>query len=275
MSRRISVVDLVRLQLVRYAEDLAQTYRVERTRTRELEKTNRELVATRSQLQGVVGRLEETNRQLQSAYLDSIHRLAVASEYRDDDTGDHILRMSHYAAHLARLAGLPSSEVKGILHAAPMHDVGKIGVPDAILLKPGRLTHAEFETMKNHTIIGGMILDNPPGDVLRMARIIALSHHERWDGSGYPYGLAGNEIPVAGQIAAVADVFDALTTKRPYKEAFSRDKALGILLEGRNTHFRPDLVDLFVAHVDDFESIRSGIDQNPELSLSEFEPGAL
>lgn len=237
----------VHQQLFKYAEDLAETYRVEKTKTRELEE----------------------------AYLDTVHRLALAAEYRDDDTGDHILRMSRYAAILAHLMGLPESQVQTVLYASSMHDVGKIGIPDVILLKPGRLTHQEFETMKNHTLIGGLILDNPRGEVLRQARIIALSHHERWDGGGYPYGLAGEQIPMAGRLTALADVFDALTSARPYKDPFSVERARDIICEERGTQFQPEIVDAFVRGFDRFVQIKTEIDGNPDLSLSDIEIGPL
>lgn len=179
------------------------------------------------------------------ASLDTIFRLATASEYRDDDTGAHIRRMSSYSAMIARSMDLSNAEVENIRHAAPMHDVGKIGIPDAILLKPGELTGDEWKIMKDHTIIGRNILKDSESEIIQLAEIIALNHHERWDGSGYPNGLKGNEIPMVGRIVAVADVFDALMSDRPYKKAFAFDHSLQILQDEKGSHFDPEVMDAF------------------------------
>lgn len=186
---------------------------------------------------------------LSKAHLDTVHRLAVAAEYRDDHTAAHIQRVGHYCALLARGLGLPARDVECILHASPMHDVGKIGVPDAILLKPGALTPEEREIVNHHTIMGARILGGSVSELLQVGEVIALSHHERWDGAGYPNGLAGDTIPLYGRICAVADVFDALTSKRPYKEPFTNEKTYEILREGRGTHFDPQILDLFFVHL--------------------------
>jgi putative two-component system response regulator len=185
--------------------------------------------------------------ELRQASLDTIMRLARAAEYKDEDTGAHILRMSSYAAAVARQMGLGDHLAQRILYAAPMHDVGKIGIPERILLKPGKLDPDEWEIMKQHTLIGGRILEGAKAGYLRLAEVIALTHHERWDGTGYPRGLKGKETPRVGQITAIADVFDALTSKRPYKEPFSIEKSLGIIKESRGSHFDPDVVDAFFA----------------------------
>jgi putative two-component system response regulator len=186
--------------------------------------------------------------QTRSASLDTIHRLARAAEYRDEDTGAHILRMSQYAAAVARKMGQDANAVEGLLYAAPMHDVGKIGIPDHILLKPGKLDPAEWETMKQHTTIGACILRGSDADLIKLAELIALTHHEKWDGSGYPKGLRGTEIPLSGRITAIADVFDALTSKRPYRQAvFSVEQAYDMIRAGRGSHFDPDVVDAFFA----------------------------
>ena len=154
--------------------------------------------------------------------------------------------------------------------AAPMHDVGKIGIPDSILLKPGRLDEAEFEIMKRHTVIGAQILSDSPARVIQVARSIALTHHERFDGSGYPHGLAGSDIPVEGRIMALADVFDALTSKRPYKEAYPLEVALGIIDSERGRHFDPAVVDAFKAGLDEVESERERLADTGFESLEEF-----
>ena len=182
---------------------------------------------------------------LKGSSLETIFRLTQAAEYRDEDTGEHIQRMSNYAAAVARKLGLGDNTIEWVLHAAPMHDIGKIGIPDSILLKPGKLDADEWEIMKQHTIIGGKILADSKAGYIRLGEVIALTHHEKWDGSGYPRGLKGREIPLVGQIVAIADVFDALTTRRPYKEPFSLEKSYAIIREGRGSHFKPDVVDAF------------------------------
>jgi len=193
---------------------------------------------------------------VEAAHLDTITRLVLAAEYKDEDTATHIRRMSHYAALLARRAKLPESEVDTMLLTSSMHDVGKIGIPDAILLKPGKFDRDEFDIMKQHTTLGAKMLNGSPSRLLQAGKVIALSHHEKWDGSGYPHGLAGEEIPLWGRICAIADVFDALTSPRPYKQAYSIEKARNILLEGRGSHFEAKLVDLFLEDFDEVTAIQ-------------------
>jgi putative two-component system response regulator len=212
------------------------------TYQKELEKQ----VASRTeQLQSALARIK-------TASLDTIHRLSRAAEYKDEDTATHIQRMSSYAAAVAKELGLPDSEIELILYTSSMHDIGKIGIPDQILLKKGKLNADEWEQMKTHTLIGGEILKGSSSDFLKKGRVIALTHHEKWDGSGYPEGLTGPDIPIEGRICAIADVFDALTTKRPYKEPFSIDKAVDIIKEGRGSHFDPEVADAFL---NNFENI--------------------
>jgi putative two-component system response regulator len=200
--------------------------------------------------------LNHTLKQLRDASLDTIFKLTAASEYRDNETGAHIKRMSHYSALIAQKMELKSKTVETILYAAPMHDIGKIGIPDKILLKPGKLNAEEWEVMKKHTTIGADILNGSNIGFVRMGEIIARTHHEKWDGSGYPYGLKGCKIPLAGRIVALADVFDALTSKRPYKEAFSVEKANRIILEERGRHFDPEVVDGFFSVQDGILKIK-------------------
>jgi putative two-component system response regulator len=190
--------------------------------------------------------LEEAQAAKMAAHLETLRRLSQAAEYKDEETAQHIERMSRYCALLAEKLGMDEVEVDLLLHASPMHDIGKIGIPDSILLKPGPLTAEEWEIMKTHTMIGAGILDSPSSDYLEHGRVIALTHHERWDGSGYPRGLSGEDIPLYGRICAVADVFDALTSKRPYKQPYPNEKALRIMREGRGTHFDPAILDLFM-----------------------------
>ena len=184
-------------------------------------------------------------------------RLGKASEFRDIETGMHIKRMSHYSAKLAELAGLPEEEVEIILHASPLHDIGKVGIPDNILLKPGKFEHKEFEIMKMHTTIGGKILEGAEKyPVVRAGKIIALQHHEKIDGTGYPYGLKGDEIHIYARIVAIADVFDALTSKRVYKPALDIDVALNIMKDGSGTHFDSELLEIFLNNLDEFLKIK-------------------
>jgi putative two-component system response regulator len=187
---------------------------------------------------------------------ETIVRLARAAEFRDPETGAHIVRMANYSSLIAVRLGLPRPDQEMILQAAPMHDVGKLGTPDHILLKPGRLTAQEYELMKRHPSIGYEILKDSASPVLRVAAEIALSHHERFDGTGYPLGLAGREIPIVGRVVAVADVFDALTSERPYKQAWEMARAVEYLRLGRGSHFDPDCVDAFLTGWKDVMAIR-------------------
>jgi putative two-component system response regulator len=186
-------------------------------------------------------------RQLDEARIEVIERLARAAEYRDDSTGLHTRRVGRTAALIAQQLGLAEDLVERIRRAAPLHDVGKIGIPDAILLKPGKLTRAEFEEMKHHTRIGAEILGQNRSKLMRLSEEIALTHHEHWDGSGYPAGLIGESIPISGRNDAVADVFDALTNIRPYKPAWSLHEALAEIQRLSGTHFDPAVVAAFMS----------------------------
>ena len=179
---------------------------------------------------------------------ETLMRLAKAGEYRDEETGNHVIRMARYSRLIAEALGLSEQECQMIEMAAPMHDIGKIGIPDAILLKPGKHTKEEFEQMKKHTVIGYEILKDSPSEFLQMGAVIALGHHEKYDGNGYPKGLSGNGIPQQAQIVAVADVFDALTTVRPYKKAWAVQDAFDYILAEKGKHFCPDCVDAFFSN---------------------------
>lgn len=187
--------------------------------------------------------------ELKRTRLQVIQRLGRAAEYKDNETGTHVLRMSHYSRILALAYGLTESQADDLLHAAPMHDIGKIGIADSIMLKPGKLTDEEFEIMKTHPQIGAEIIGEADSELLRLAKSVALTHHEKWDGTGYPHGLQGEQIPLEGRIVALADVFDALTSKRPYKEAWSIDKAMDYIQAQSSVHFDPVLVKLFVENL--------------------------
>ena len=191
------------------------------------------------------------------AHLDTVDRLAIVAEYKDKVTARHIERMSHYCAVIARGLKLPPGEVELIQHASRMHDLGKIAVPDIILSKTSGLDSMEWQVMRGHAAIGGMILENSTSELLQAGRVIALSHHERWDGTGYPDGLAGENIPLWGRICAVADTFDAVTSERSYKPAYSIDIALQIIEEGRGTQFDPAVVDVFMACIGEILEVRN------------------
>ncbi len=194
---------------------------------------------------------------LRQSYIETIMRLSIAAEYRDDDTGNHIKRISRFSEILAKKLGLSEKQIYSIKYGSPMHDVGKIGIRDSVLKKPGKLTNEEFDEIKTHTIIGARILSGSEADILKVSERIAISHHEKFDGSGYPYGLRGDEIPLEGRIVAVADVFDALTSKRCYKPAFSIEKSVDIIKSGKCQHFDPDIVDVFLDSVDEFAEIKA------------------
>lgn len=208
-------------------------------------------------------RVRQRTRKLEEARLDVLARLARAAEFRDDETGEHTYRVGDLSAQIAGRLGLSSEEVENIRLTAPLHDVGKIGVPDAILLKPGRLTPAEQAIMETHTTIGAMLLSDSPWHLLHEARDIALFHHEWWNGDGYPHGIAGEEIPLAARIVAAADVFDALSNDRTYRRAWPREQVLAELRSGEGTHFDPRVVrallDICEAGVDPLAEAAGGL----------------
>jgi putative two-component system response regulator len=187
--------------------------------------------------------VDQRTAELMATRLEVIHRLGRAAEYRDNETGMHVLRMSHISRLVALAAGLSEARAELLLQASPMHDVGKIGVPDSILLKPGKLDAAEWEIMKRHTVFGAEILGDHPSDLMVAAKQVALHHHERWDGAGYPGGLAGEAIPEIARIVAIADVFDALLSVRPYKQAWSIEDTTQKIASERGHHFDPRVVD--------------------------------
>ncbi|MDP5149471.1 response regulator [Rheinheimera baltica] len=194
--------------------------------------------------------------ELKQTRLQVIQRLGRAAEYKDNETGLHVMRMSHYAQVLARAYGLSAQHAEDLLHAAPMHDIGKIGIADSILLKPGKLTVEEFRDMQRHPLIGAEIIGDCDSDLLRMAKVVALYHHEKWDGSGYPHGLVGEAIPLEARIVAVSDVFDALTSARPYKQAWSIEDTLAHMHAQKGLHFEPRLVELLEQKLPEILAIR-------------------
>lgn len=195
-------------------------------------------------------------RELHDTRLKVIQRLGRAAEYKDNETGTHVIRMSHYSKILGLAAGMSEAEADTLMNAAPMHDIGKIGIPDHILRKRGRLDDAEWQVMRTHPEIGGEIIGDDDSALLTMARVIALTHHEKWNGGGYPGGLAGEAIPRVSRIVAIADVFDALTSPRPYKKAWCIEDAVAMLEEGAGVHFDPQLVTLFLEHLPEVLAIK-------------------
>ena len=199
--------------------------------------------------------LSQAFEEIKKASLDTTFRLAQATESKNGETGSHIKRIGYYSTAIAKVMGLPPKDIELILYAAPMHDIGKIGIPDRILLKPGPLDTEEWEIMKLHTSIGGRILSNSDSYVIQMAEQIALTHHEKWDGSGYPDGLKGSQIPLWGRICAIVDVFDALTNNRPYKKALPIAQSLEILKKSTGTHFDPEVSEAFFSIQEEILSI--------------------
>ncbi|MBF0255180.1 MAG: two-component system response regulator [Gammaproteobacteria bacterium] len=200
-------------------------------------------------------KVRQRTAELQETRLKIIQRLGRAAEYKDNETGLHVIRMSHYSHILAKAAGLGEAEAEMLLNAAPMHDIGKIGIPDEILKKPGKLEPEEFAIMQRHCEIGGEILGEDSSELLQLARVVALTHHEKWDGSGYPQGLAGNDIPLVGRIVAIADVFDALMSKRPYKRAWTLEETIKLLQDSAGSHFDPQLVPLFIGQIEEVKAV--------------------
>jgi putative two-component system response regulator len=246
-------------QLIRYAEDLNRAVRAEQESKQQLDASKAQLLRFAEDLNTTFLDLKIAHREMKHAYLDTIHRLALAAEHKDEDTGDHIVRMSRFCALLAEEIGLSEKEVQRILYASPMHDIGKIGIPDSILLKKGRLTGEEFDVIKTHTTIGAKILSDSGAKILQMAESIALHHHEKWNGKGYPAGLGGEDIPIEGRIVALPDTFDALTSKRPYKGPYPVDVAVDIIRKERGEHFDPQIVDAFLDNFDKIEAIREEV----------------
>ncbi len=209
--------------------------------------------------------VRERTQALHRSRLEIIRRLGRASEFKDNETGLHVIRMSHYSRLLALAAKLSPEEADLLLEASPMHDVGKIGIPDRILKKPGPLSEEEMDTMRQHSQFGAEIIGEHNSDVLKMACTIALTHHEKWDGSGYPKGLKGEEIPLIGRIVAIADVFDALASERPYKKAWSIERTQEYMRKQSGRHFDPELIELFFQIMPDILAIRSKhLDENQD-----------
>lgn len=202
-------------------------------------------------------------REIQDTQIEILRRLGQAAEFRDNETGGHIMRMSHYSQILALAAGFTPQAAEMLLIASPMHDVGKIAIPDHVLLKPGKLTPEEFEIIKTHPYSGFKLLDGHSSDLMKLSAKIALSHHEKWDGTGYPHALQGEQIPVEGRIVALADVFDALTSERPYKKPWTVEAAVEYITEQSGKHFDPKYVQLFIENLDKIIHIKKRFADHP------------
>ncbi|HEY0133067.1 MAG TPA: two-component system response regulator [Nannocystis sp.] len=250
------------VRVKRYYDNLEQ-------QKEQLEAAVRERTAA---LNDAIARLTQIQFDLRASQEETIYRLSRAAEFRDDETGQHLQRMSRYCQLIARRIGLDEATCELLRIASPMHDVGKLGIPDRILLKPGRLTPDEFTVMKGHAEIGYRILVGSEATPLKMAATIAHTHHEKWDGNGYPRGLKGEEIPLYGRIAAIADVFDALTSSRPYKPAWSLEDALQLMRTNRGTHFDPTLIDVFFEALPEVLTIRDRFVDQPHASSPDAPP---
>lgn len=210
--------------------------------------------------------VESATRQIHMREQETLLRLAKAGEYRDEETGNHVVRMARYSNIVAAELGLDKEFCTDVELAAPMHDIGKIGIPDEILRKPGRHTPEETRVMQEHTVIGHEILKDSPSRYLQLGAIIALAHHEKWDGSGYPHGLSGEDIPLAARIVALADVYDALTSKRPYKEAWSADRAVEYIKDQSGKHFDPRCVKAFLTRLPMILEVQTQLTDNTKKS---------
>jgi Response regulator containing a CheY-like receiver domain and an HD-GYP domain len=238
-----------------------------RARCRNLLALRHQQQIIKDRAQWLESKVKEATRELHEREQETLLRLARAGEYRDQETGNHVLRMARYSRVIAEAIGLPEARCESIEAAAPMHDIGKIGVPDRILLKPGQLTAEEFEIMKQHTWIGYEILRDSPSKYLQMGAVIALLHHEKYDGSGYPQGLRGEEIPLPARIVTVADVYDALTSVRPYKTAWSTEHAIAYIKRLKGRHFDPNCVDAFMSQIDRVVEIGASLKDVPDPDL--------
>jgi len=250
-------------QLALYAKDLNELLDRERKKSRKLAAANKQMQAYAQDLKAAYHAERQKTSELETAYADTVVRLTLASRYKDEETGTHIQRLSHYSKALGLYVGLSEDEAQLIFDAAPMHDVGKVSIPDMIMQKRGPLDEQEWEIVKRHPVFGANLLAGSPSQLLETARVIALTHHERWDGTGYPQGLKEEGIPLGGRMVMLVDTYDALRSRRPYKPAFSHTKVCDIMLNGddrtRPTHFDPQLLDAFREIHEQFDVIFSEI----------------
>ncbi len=262
-------------QLVLYAKDLKALLVREQKKSHTLETTNQQLQAYAQDLKAAYTAQRQKTRELEKAYADTVVRLTLASRYKDEETGAHIQRLSHYSKILALCIGLDEHDAQLIFDVAPMHDVGKVAIPDRIMQKQGPLDEQEWEIVKQHPILGANLLTGSPSLLLQAARDIALTHHERWDGSGYPQGLKGEAIPLGGRMVMLGDTYDALRSVRPYKPALSHQNACDIIFNGSDRtqpqHFDPTLLEAFRELHVEFDRIFSEIREEESTSRSDLE----
>ncbi len=234
---------------------------------KDLDSTNQELSKCNIELERTFKKLKAAHEELKESYIATIYRLALAAEYKDGTTGAHLMRISRYSAFLAEKLGLPEKAVENIYYASPMHDIGKIGIPDNILLKPVKLTKEEFEAIKRHTFIGAKILSNSRSKILNVAERIALFHHEQWNGKGYPRGISGEKIPLFARIVSLVDFFDALASPRPYKDAYPIEEICELIKKERAERFDPAMMDVFLKNIDGILKIKKELDLEERRSL--------
>ena len=252
-------LDRTQAKLLRYARDMDAMRRLLDEREAQLAKNQLELATYAQQLEDTREVAEQRDRELESAQQDTVWRLMQAAKFRDNETGVHLRRISRLCGEMARHLGWSETEIHLLQKASALHDIGKIGISDSILRKRGPLDDDEWKAMQQHTVIGAQLLDGSQSTLLQWAREIALSHHERWDGSGYPFGLEAHEIPMRARLVTICDHYEALRSVRPYKPAYDHETVCEILLRGdgktRPQHFDPDLLDLFVHIHERFEVI--------------------
>lgn len=242
-------LEATRAQLVVFAKDFKNMLRMKDEQSDKLQKAHAQLLTYAKDLKVALEAEQQKNLELEKSYSDTILRLARASRYKDEEMGAHIDRLSHYSQAMALFIGWDSPKAQCLFVAAPMHDVGKIGVPDSVLGKQGPLTEEEWLSIRQHPQLGANLLEGSHSPLLEMAREVALTHHERWDGSGYPHGLRGIRIPMTGRIVMLCDLYDALRSQRPYKPSYSHQKTCDIMLNGNDrtkpSHFDPTLLEAF------------------------------
>lgn len=236
----------------------------------DVESSYRSIVDQLSEVKNKLLGLEKENDQLRTTNLELIHKFVIAAEYYDNDTPNHIIRISAYAALLAEFCKLPKQKITNLFYAAPLHDVGKIGIPDHILYKPGSLTKEEFEVVKTHTTLGAEFLSNSKSEIIKMGAVIALSHHERWNGKGYPNGISKNKIPKEVQIVSLVDVFDVLVSERSHKNSYPLDMTFNLIDKEKGNHFDPELVDVFFKKKKQFLDLKKELEKGKDKSAARW-----